>query len=278
MPTREELQEAYVAFRLPAGTDWKTIKKRYKLLVKAWHPDKQGGQGKEEVEQELKEYNHFYNDIFKIHFESEHSDGPHCSCQLSEEAPRADEQDDFRQPENQFYQGNESSKPVEVIDPVVVARSELRRRQASILSAVVFIAILVYGFIGSKIRSIVPVQKTAVQNTQPEQASISTPTPATNNSGWRAPYQSISAPITQQQPQPQSSLVNQNTDEIRREIVSKETKMQMLQQGIDTLKAQIKVAQPATAGMLYRDLGSKEAEIQSLRQAVFNLRHSIGEN
>ncbi len=156
MPTREELQEAYVAFRLPVGTDWKTIKKRYKLLVKAWHPDKQGGQGKEEVEQELKEYNHFYNDIFKIHFEAEHTDSPHCVCQLIKEPTREPEQDNFQQAQNQSEQTNDSHEPIEAIDPEGEARSEMRRRQASVRIVVVFIAILAYGFIGSKIRSIMP--------------------------------------------------------------------------------------------------------------------------
>lgn len=265
MPTREEIQEAYVAFRLPVGTDWKTIKKRYKLLVKAWHPDKQGGQGKEEVEQELKEYNHFYNDIFKLHFESEHTDNLYCICQLIEDRPREPEQDNFQQAQNQSEQPNDSHEPIEVIDPEAEAKSEMRRRQASVLIAVVFIAILAYGFIGSKIKSIMP-------------APVSSPSPAINNKDRRAPYQSISAPIIQQQTQPQAAQFIQNTDDIKREIVSKETKIQMLQQGVDTLKAQIKVAQPATAGMLYRELGSKEAEIQTLKQDVFYLRQKMGQN
>ncbi len=272
MPTREELQDAYSAFRLPVGSDWRTIKKRYKLLVKAWHPDKQGGGVKEEVEQELKEYNNFYNDVFKKHFESEHSDGLDCVCQPVQDVRQESAQEQFQEAENQ----TQYSESAEQIDPEVEALSQKRRWQAAGLCAIVFIAILAYGFIGSKIKSIVPVQKAVVQNVQSEQSSTHPPT--ANDKDWRAPYQSISTPITQQQLQLRPSQTNRNTDEIRREIVSKETKIQMLQQDIDTLKAQIKVAQPATAGMLYRDLGSKEAEIQSLRQSVFNLRHSIGEN
>ena len=124
-----------------------------------------------------------------------------------------------------------------------------------------------------------PVQKAAVQNMPaPASTPAPAPVPAMNNKDWRAPYQSISAPLTQQQMKPQAAQFIQNTDDIKREIVSKETKMQTLQQGVDTLKAQIKFAQPATAGMLYRDLGSKEAEIQSLRQDVFYLRQKIGQN
>lgn len=272
MPTREELNEAYSAFRLPVGSDWRSIKKRYKLLVKAWHPDKQGGGVKEEVEQELKEYNNYYNDVFKRHFESEHSDGLDCVCQPVQDVRQESAQEQFQEAENQ----TQYSEPAEQIDPEVEALSQKRRWQASGLCAIVFIAILAYGFIGSKIKSIVPVQKAAVQNMQSEQSS--TAPPAANDKDWRAPYQSISTPITQQQLQSRPSQTIRNTDEIRREIVSKETKIQMLQQGIDTLKAQIKVAQPASAGMLYQELGNKEAQMRDLQQDVYSLGHSIGEN
>ena len=69
---------------------------------------------------------------------------------------------------------------------------------------------------------------------------------------------------------------NQNTDDMRRSIVAKESKMQLLKQSIDTLNAQIKVAQPASAGMLYRELGNKEAEMRELQQDVYTLKMQLG--
>lgn len=264
MPTREELQEAYMAFRLPVGVDWKTIKKRYKLLVKAWHPDKQGGQGKEEVEQELKEYNHFYNDVFKIHFESEHSENSECICQPERKAQQEPIEEQFQQ-ENSVYE-----QPVEEIDPEIELRSQRRRWQASIACILAFIGILAYGFIGSKIKSVLPAQKTETINSQP----IPVSTPSINSSTWRAPYQSISTPITPSQSQaiPASK---QNNDDTRRAITVNENKMVMLQQDIDSLKAQIKIANPTSAGILYRDLGGKEQELASLRQRTQYLKMGL---
>ena len=270
MPTREELQEAYSAFRLPVGTDWRVIKKRYKLLVKAWHPDKQGGQVKEEVQQELKEYNHFYNDIFKVHFESEHSEELDCVCQPMQEVHEEPVQENPAQ-ENSSFRTQET----EPIDPEIEARSQRRRWQASVICAVCFIAILAYGFIGGKIKSILPTPKieeksTASVNSQASPAATSSPE-------WRAPYQSVSTPITQSQGvQPQPSSLR-NADDIRRDIVAKESKMQLLQQSIDTLKAEIKMANKSTAGMFYRDLGAKEAEMKILQQDVYYLKMQLNQ-
>ncbi|MBP7863788.1 J domain-containing protein [bacterium] len=274
MPTREEIQEAYMAFRLPAGTDWKTIKKRYKLLVKAWHPDKQGGQGKEEVEQELKEYNHFYNDIFRVHFESEHQEDSSCLCQPAQEH-KEKEQESFIYEESSSDSSPEVSSP---IDPVLEARSQKRRWHASICCAVVFVIILAYGFIASKIKSVLPAPKSQSANTMPssEPANFSVPA-ASGSSNWRAPYQSISTPITRSQASEPSAHNDQNIDDIKRSIVAKETKMQLLQQGIDTLKAQIKMAHAETAGILYRDLGSKEAEMRILQQDVYYLKMQMNQ-
>lgn len=267
MATREELQEAYSAFRLPIGSDLKTIKKRYKLLVSAWHPDKQGGQVKEEVQQELKEYNHFFNDIFKKHFESEHSDDSDCICQPAQEVPKEPAQEQFQQQENNFYE------PTEPVDPEIEARSQRRRWQASACCAVVFLAILAYGFVGSKIKSVMPAPKTETVN-----LPTVAPVPAYENPppSWRAPYQSISTPITpsQNQTAPES---RQNNDDTRRAITANETKMIMLQQDIDTLKAQIKMANQASAEILYRDLGSKEQELASLRQRTQYLKMGLNQ-
>ncbi len=273
MPTREEIQEAYMAFRLPAGTDWKTIKKRYKLLVKAWHPDKQGGQGKEEVEQELKEYNHFYNDIFRVHFESEHQEDSNCLCQPAQEQ-KEKEQESFIYEESSSDSSPEVSNP---IDPVFEARSQKRRWHASVCCAVMFVIILAYGFIGSKIKSVLPAPKSQSVNTIPLNNPNNISVPTTSSSpDWRAPYQSITAPITKSVPQAVEVSGTRNTDDIRRSIESKESKMQLLKQSIDTLNAQIKIAQPASAGMLYRDLGNKEAEMRELQQDVYTLKMQLG--
>lgn len=268
MATRDELQEAYSAFRLPIGSDWKTIKKRYKLLVKAWHPDKQGGQVKEEVQQELKEYNHFYNDIFKKHFEAEHSDDPDCLCQTPRESPQEPAQEQFQQQESNFYE------PTEPVNPEIEARSQRRRWQASACCAVAFLAILAYGFVGSKLKSIVPASKTETVN-----PPTIAPVPASENPApsWRAPYQSISTPITSIPAQKSQVQITQNRDEIQRTITSKESKMMLLQQGIDTLKAQIKMANQSSAGMLYRDLGNKEAEMKILQQDVYYLKMQLNQ-
>lgn len=270
MPTREELHEAYSAFRLPVGSDWRTIKKRYKLLVKAWHPDKQGAGLKEEVEQELKEYNNFYNDVFKKHFESEHSDGLDCVCRPVRDVRQESVQEQFQEAENQ----TQDSEPAEQIDPEVEALSQKRRWQASVCCAVAFIAILAYGYVGSKIRSMLPSPKTEPVNSS--QVAPPSTAPKTEEPTWRAPYQSVSTPITPLQ-NPATPIQNtQNTDDAKRSITAKESKMQLLQQEIDTLKAQIKIAQPASAGMLYRDLGSKEAEMRDLQQDIFNLKMQLG--
>lgn len=267
MPTREELQEAYSAFRLPVGSDWKTIKKRYKLLVKAWHPDKQGGQVKEEVQQELKEYNHFYNDIFKPHFESEHSEDSDCICQPNQEVPKEMAQEEIPQ-------GDQTYEPVEQIDPEIEARSQRRRWQASIACGVVFVAILTYGFIGSKIKSMMPAPKSEPVN------SHSLPAPETPSSSptWRAPYQSITMPIAPTSTQVLPAVNQYKIDDTRRAIVANENKMQLLQQDVDTLTAQIKMADSKYAGSLYQDLGRKQEQLRLLQQETQNLKYSIGEN
>lgn len=275
MPTREELQEAYLAFRLPVGSDWRAIKKRYKLLVKAWHPDKQGGQVKEEVQQELKEYNHFYNDIFKVHFESEHSDALDCLCQPVHDVQQEAAQEQFQQQENQNYE------PLEPVDPEIEARSQRRRWQASACFAVAFLAILAYGFVGGKIKSIMPAPKTETVNPSCVNPVPASQNPSSSSPSWRAQYQSISTPITQsqqaqQQPQPQPSA-GRNVDDIRRDIVAKEGKMQLLQQSIDTLQSEIKMANQSSAGMLYRDLGAKEAEMKILQQDVYYLKMQLNQ-
>ncbi len=274
MPSKEELKEAYLAFRLPVGSDWRTIKKRYKLLVKAWHPDKQGGEVKEEVEQELKEYNHFYNDVFKVHFDSEHADEPGCVCQPTEEV-----HEEHIASEEPVYQSEQSdSTEQEFVDPEVEALSQKRRWQASGLCALVFIAILAYGFIGSKIKSILPVPSANVpvnSITPSTPSSSSTSQSSSNPPAWRAQYQSITGPITKTQSTSLQVPSDGNADDVRRRIVEKQSRMQLLQQSIETLKAQIKIAQPASAGMLYRDLGSKEAEMRNLQQDVYNLETQL---
>lgn len=277
MPSKEELKEAYLAFRLPVGSDWRTIKKRYKLLVKAWHPDKQGGEVKEEVEQELKEYNHFYNDVFKVHFDSEHADEPGCVCQPTEEV-----HEEHIASEEPVYQNEQSdSTEQELVDPEVEALSQKRRWEASGLCAVVFITILAYGFIGSKIKSILPVPSSnvpinSITPSTPSSSSTSQSSSTTSSPpAWRAQYQSITGPITKTQSPAVQVPSDKNADDVRRRIVEKQSRMQLLQQSIDTLKAQIKIAQPASAGMLYRDLGSKEAEMRNLQQDVYNLEMQL---
>ena len=276
MPSRVELQEAYAAFRLPIGSDWRAIKKRYKLLVKAWHPDKQGGQGKEEVEQELKEYNHFYNDVFKVHFESEHLEDQDCACQPVQEEQKERTQEEFQHENSSFQSEQEPEPESNPIDPEIEARSQKRRWQASVCCAVTFVAILAYGFIGGKIKSMLPAAKTESVNSIPAPSAIAVPSEGSPT--WRAPYQSVSTPITRTQVQTAPNLNTQEQDDMKRSVVAKETKMQLLQQNIVTLKAQIKIARPETAGLLYRDLGSKEAEMKGLQQDVYYLKQGIGQN
>ncbi|MDX2105600.1 MAG: J domain-containing protein [Candidatus Melainabacteria bacterium] len=276
MPTREELQEAYAAFRLPVGSDWRAIKKRYKLLVKAWHPDKQGGQVKEEVEQELKEYNNYYNDVFKKHFESEHSDDQNCICQPVLDVHNESAQENFQEPENQSQY---SAEPAEQVDPEIEARSLLRRWHASVCCAVVFVAILAYGYVGSKIRSMLPTLKSETGNSV--QVTPASTAPRTEEPAWRAPYQSVSTPITPTSTEvvpPVPPVYQTKIDDTRRAIVANESKMQLLQQDVDTLNAQIKMADQKSAGSLYQELGRKEEQLRLLQQATYNLKHSIGEN
>ena len=53
--------------------------------------------------------------------------------------------------------------------------------------------------------------------------------------------------------------------------------MQLLQQSIDTLQSEIKMANQSSAGMLYRDLGAKEAEMKILQQDVYYLKMRLNQ-
>jgi len=80
-----ELHQAYQIFRLPIGSPWDAVKRRYRRLAGVWHPDRAPSEdARHDMEEDLKVINNTF-DVFKKHFNGgEHMDAPGCCCQTSE--------------------------------------------------------------------------------------------------------------------------------------------------------------------------------------------------
>lgn len=82
-----ELHKAYQALGLEPGTQFDTIKRRYRRLALVWHPDRTtSADAKREAEEELKKINNMFEKL-KKHFESEHTSGPSCRCKPAAAGP-----------------------------------------------------------------------------------------------------------------------------------------------------------------------------------------------
>ncbi|MBX9685845.1 MAG: J domain-containing protein [Candidatus Obscuribacterales bacterium] len=76
-----KIHAAYQKLGAHPGTEFDVIKRRYKMLVMVWHPDRlTTPEGKKVAEEEIKAINNAF-DCIKKHFESGHRQGPSCECQ-----------------------------------------------------------------------------------------------------------------------------------------------------------------------------------------------------
>lgn len=76
-----KIHAAYQKLGAHPGTEFDVIKRRYKMLVMVWHPDRlTTPEGKKVAEEEIKSINNAF-DCIKKHFESGHQQGPACECQ-----------------------------------------------------------------------------------------------------------------------------------------------------------------------------------------------------
>ena len=275
MATQDQLHEAYAAFRIPIGSSWETIKKRYKVLVKIWHPDRQGESLQGEAEQELKEINHFYQDVFKPHFEGgEHRDDRYCICQTvpSSQAKKESEPEQPQyeepppepepapeakpEPEPEFdskfvWQPNFDSKFEEAAKTKPVLSN--RQRDAALACCVAFAGLCFCSVF--------------INSTKHAFANLS----------FSAPLQTQLTPNTQIIPAPQKSYapalnsVGAVSDDTRRAITYNETKIDATKRDIETLQAQIKWANKESSNQLFRELGVKEEELRQLQTRTFEL-------
>lgn len=272
MATQEQLHEAYAAFRIPVGSSWEVIKKRYKVLVKVWHPDRQGEAIQSDAEQELKDINHFYQDVFKPHFEGgEHREDRYCLCQSvpsSQSAPQSQQQPEAEStaPNDSVFRTKEVFKEEDFV-------STKKRNQAAIACAVTFAGLCIFSVFSNSIKSGFSNFKTCLP--AKEVAS------KIETSHRAQPYIAAnSAPNTFRagHVQPDQEPVSKNTtpsisEDSRRAITANLGKMEMIKQDIETRKSQIKMANQATAGQLYRELGIKEEELRQLQARTEQLRH-----
>lgn len=277
MATQEQLHEAYAAFRIPIGSSWETIKKRYKVLVRVWHPDRQGVSLQSDAEQELKEINHFYQDVFKPHFEGgEHQENRYCICQSvpSSQAKKESEPEQPKyeqsppepdptpepapEPEPEFdskfvWQPNYESEFQEASK--TQSASSVKQRDAALACGVVFVGLCIFSlFINSAKHSFASFTSSA-----PAQTPITTNTQTTP-----APRISYAPAI---------SSVHAVSDDTKRAITYNESKIDAIRREIETLQAQIKWANKESSGQLFRELGVKEEELRQLQARTFELQY-----
>lgn len=279
MATQDQLHEAYAAFRIPIGSSWEIIKKRYKVLVKIWHPDRQGESLQGDAEQELKEINHFYQDVFKPHFEGgEHRDDRYCICQTvpSSQAKRESEPEPEPEqpkceepppepepapeakpePESEFdskfvWQPNFESKFEEAAKTKPVLSN--RQRDAALACCVAFVGLCFCSvFINSTKHAFANLSFSA-----PSQTQITT-----KNQISPAPQVSYA---------PAVSSVHAVLDDTKRAIAYNKTKIDAIKRDIETVQAQIKWASKESSGQLFRELGVKEEELRQLQARTFDL-------
>lgn len=267
MATQEQLHEAYAAFRIPIGSSWDVIKKRYKVLVRVWHPDRQGESMQSDAERELKEINHFYQDVFKPHFEGgEHQDNRYCFCQTvppSQRKTKSKPQEETvssppptSKPEPEFeskfvWEPNFESEFKSAVKAKHASR--FTQKDAAIACLVVFLGLSMFS-------AFVNFTKRSFANLVPK---------STDQIAYLAPQSSI-----QQLSQPVlPAPVKQISDDAKRAIVVNETKMDAITREIETLQVQIKFATKDSSGQLFRELGVKEEELRQLQSRTYELKN-----
>lgn len=98
-----KIHAAYQKLGLHPGDDFDLTKRRYKMLVLVWHPDRMTtDEGRKLAEEELKNINNAF-DCLKKHFESAHLQGPACECQP---AQKSNQQAEARDNQKQGAHGN----------------------------------------------------------------------------------------------------------------------------------------------------------------------------
>lgn len=269
MATQEQLHEAYAAFRIPIGSSWDVIKKRYKVLVRVWHPDRQGESMQSDAERELKEINHFYQDVFKPHFEGgEHQDNRYCFCQTvpsSQTKGESAKQEEKASPPPPPSQSPPPPKPEpefeskfvwepkfeSEFESAVKAKhpSRFTQKDAAVACLVVFLGLSLFSaFVNFTKKSFAK---------------------STDQVAYVAPQASIAQPPQPVLPPP----VRHISDDAKRAIVVNETKMNSIAREIETLQAQIKFATKDSSGQLFRELGVKEEELRQLQSRTYELKH-----
>ncbi len=268
MATQEQLHEAYAAFRIPIGSSWDVIKKRYKVLVRVWHPDRQGESMQSDAERELKEINHFYQDVFKPHFEGgEHQDNRYCICQTVPSSQTKSEQEEKASPPPPSPPPPPPPKPEpefeskfvwepkfeSEFESAVKAKrpSRFTQKDAAVACLVVFLGLSLFSVF-------VNFAKNSCANLVPK---------STDQIAYVAPPGSTPQPSQPVLPAP----VIQISDDAKRAIVVNVTRMDAIQRDIETLQAQIKWAKKESAGQLFRELGAKEQELRLLRMQTYEL-------
>jgi hypothetical protein len=280
MATQEQLHEAYLAFRIPVGSSWEVIKKRYKVLVRIWHPDRQGESLQGDAEQELKEINHFYQDVFKPHFEGgEHREDRYCLCQSvpSSQAKPEPEEPRFKEPPPEPApapktepkpepEQQQKSKAEPETEPEIhttftwrepaTAKKQVvvnKQRDAAVACGLAFVGLCFCSFFINSAKhtfanlfSSAPAQRQITTNTQ-----ISP-----------APQISYSPP---------ASNVHAISDDTKRAIAYNKTRIDAIKRDIETLQAQIKWANKESSGQLFRELGVKEEELRQVQARTFEL-------
>lgn len=83
-----EIDKAYIVLGLEPGASYQEVKEAYQLLISGLHPDKHKGKKKEQAEKKAKQINNA-KDLLDSHFNSEHEDGPDCSCQPGQAKPES---------------------------------------------------------------------------------------------------------------------------------------------------------------------------------------------
>ncbi|MBP7864272.1 hypothetical protein KA183_21475 [bacterium] len=282
MATQEQLHEAYSAFRIPVGSSWEVIKKRYKVLVRIWHPDRQGESLQGDAEQELKEINHFYQDVFKPHFEGgEHREDRYCLCQSvpSSQAKSEPEEPQFKEPppepapapktepkpepEPQQKPKAEPETEPEIHttftwrEPATAKKQVFvnKQRDAAVACGLAFVGLCFCSvFINSAKHTFATLFSSA-----PAQRQI-----ATNTQISPAPQISY-APVV--------NSVRVISDDTKRAITYNKTRIDAIKRDIETVQAQIKWANKESSGQLFRELGVKEEELRQLQARTFELEH-----
>ncbi|MBP7864131.1 hypothetical protein KA183_20770 [bacterium] len=276
MATQEQLHEAYLAFRIPVGSSWEVIKKRYKVLVRIWHPDRQGESLQGDAEQELKEINHFYQDVFKPHFEGgEHREDRYCLCQSvpSSQAKSEPEEPQFKEPPPEPApapktepEQQQKSKAEPETEPEIhttftwrepaTAKKQVvvnKQRDAAVACGLAFVGLCFCSFFINSAKHTFANLFSSAQ----AQRQI-----ATNTQISPAPQISY-APVV--------SSVRAISDDTKRAITYNKTKIDAIKRDIETVQAQIKWAKKESSGQLYRELGVKEEELRQLQARTFEL-------